>query len=86
MKEKFVLNLIGYVRHVEENRIFYREMFSKLLATWSCHTSFTNTSYEQHLFLTKCILICFSYLDESDKKHFTQGRMESFKKKKKIIF
>lgn len=75
--------MIGYVRFVQESREIYNEIFSKLLVAWSSYTSFTNTSYDQHLFLTKCVLISYSFLDENDRKIFTQStiNMEYINKK-----
>jgi telomere length regulation protein len=56
--------LIGYIHN---HKKLYHEIFNNLLNTWSNQASIVNTSYEQHLYLTKCILVCISYMQDEDK-------------------
>ncbi|RNA16175.1 telomere length regulation TEL2 -like protein, partial [Brachionus plicatilis] len=70
--ENFVNEWVDEAGNVQESQAIYHEMFNKLLTSWSCYASYTNNPYEQHYFLTKCILVCYSLLEESDRKLFTQ--------------
>ena len=74
-KETIIKNLIGFIQatQVDGKKIFYYEIFKSLLNTWSNQTSITNTSYEQHLYLTRCILVCISLMHEEDKHALAPG-------------
>ena len=49
------------------------KVFRKLLNAWSTQTSIVNTSYDQHLYLTKCIIICLAFSDTGDKAILSTG-------------
>jgi len=72
-KENSIQNLIGYLCCSDKSRQLYYEVFSKLLSVWSTQTSIINTSYEQHLYLTKCIIVCLAFSEETDKTILSQG-------------
>ena len=44
--------------------------------TWSQQTSIKNTSYDQHLYLTKCIIVCHSFWNETDKNVLAEDLMK----------
>lgn len=70
--------MIGYLHESLTRRILYLELFKKLLNAWSTKASIVNTSHEQHLYLTKCILICVSYMDANDKDPMANGKISDF--------
>lgn len=72
-KEGLIQNLIGYLCDSDSRRPLYYEVFRKLLNAWSTQTSIINTSYEQHLYLTKCILVCLAFSENKDKSILFQG-------------
>ena len=72
-RENSIQNLIGHLCYSDKSRQLYYEVFGKLLSAWSTQTSITNTSYEQHLYLTKCIIVCLAFSDEEDRTILSQG-------------
>jgi hypothetical protein len=73
---KIIQNLIGYFYDCQQRRdeIYYK-VFSKLLNTWSNQTSIQNTPYEQHLYLTRSIIICISFMNDKDKEMLSNDLM-----------
>ena len=72
-KETAIQNLIGYLCDSDTRRPLYYEVFRKLLNAWSTKTSIVNTSHEQHLYLTKCSLVCLAFSENKDKSILFQG-------------
>lgn len=66
-KENVIQNIIGYLYESPSRKHLYHETFRKILSIWCTQGSIANTSYEQHLYLTKFILVCKSYMVENDK-------------------
>lgn len=64
--------------------MLYYETFKELLNVWSNQASIKNTSYEQHFYLTKCIIVCSSFFEAKDKDIIGPGLKNLFKKK--ILF
>ena len=51
-----------------------QKVFKKLLNEWSNQDSIINTSYEQHLYLTKSIIVCLSFFKSDQvKSALTEG-------------
>lgn len=73
IKENAIQNVIGYLHESKNRRNLYYELFKKLLDAWSTKASIVNTSHEQHLYLTKCIVVCVSFMDESDRSNLANG-------------
>ena len=73
IKENAIQNVIGYLHESKTRRNLYYELFKKLLDAWSTKASIVNTSHEQHLYLTKCIVVCVSFMDESDRSNLANG-------------
>ncbi|CAF1076456.1 unnamed protein product, partial [Brachionus calyciflorus] len=71
-EDKFIQILLGYLFKIEKFHQNYYELFKRLLNSWSNQASIANTSYEQHLYLSKCIIIGFSYLDDQGKATLSQ--------------
>ncbi len=81
MKDIYIQNLIGFVHEtaiVNGKKQLYYDIFKSLFNTWSNQTSIMNTSYEQHLYLTKCILVCISYMQNEDKDTLADGLFAFF--------
>lgn len=74
-KEKAIQNLIGYLYESPAGRSMYYELFRKLLNAWSTKASLINTPYEQHLYLTKCIIVCVSFMDDKDKDELASRKL-----------
>ncbi len=72
-KENSIQNLIGYLCYSDKSRQLYYEVFEKLLNAWSTQTSIINTSYEQHLYLTKCIIVCLAFSEKEERTTLSQG-------------
>lgn len=76
-QDKPIQNVIGYLHESPTTRrVLYYELLRKLLHAWSTKASIVNTSHEQHLYLTKCILVCVSFMDASDKEPMASGRYQ----------
>lgn len=74
-QDKPIQNVIGYLHEspTTTRRVLFYELLRKLLNAWSTKASIVNTSHEQHLYLTKCILVCVSFMDPSDKEPMASG-------------
>ncbi len=77
-KEKFIRNLIGYLCDSASRKTLYFDLFRDLVCTWSTQQSIANTPIEQHLYLTKMIIVCLSFADDDDKARISNGTFSWF--------
>ena len=53
------------------------QVFHKLLQVWGDVSALQHTSCEQHLYITKAILVCTSFIDEDNKSVLRSGQCSS---------
>ena len=53
--------------------LFALQMFKKLLQVWGSASALQHTSYDQHVYITKAILISISFLDQDTKATIQDG-------------
>jgi len=68
------------------NILFLKKLFKNLLNTWSNQTSIINTSFEQHFYLTKCIIVSESFMEEKDRDVLADGKFRDVKKKTRYLY
>ena len=63
-----IQNIIGYLNDSSSRKPLYQNLFQDLVNVWSNQASITNTSYEQHFYISKCIVVCSAFFDAKDKE------------------
>ncbi|KAJ8037139.1 Telomere length regulation protein TEL2-like [Holothuria leucospilota] len=69
--ELVLQNIIGYLAAAPSRSSLLPLVLSNLLEAWSDSSALKHTSYEQHLYISKAILICCAHLSE---KHLQEHR------------
>ena len=59
------------------SHLFDNQVLRQLLAVWGDKSSLKHTSYEQHLYLSRAIMVALSYLSEQDRATFREGETRS---------
>ncbi|XP_070581383.1 telomere length regulation protein TEL2 homolog isoform X2 [Ptychodera flava] len=70
-KELILHNIIGYLAHSTSRHGLFIETLKMLFDVWSDSSALKHTSYEQHLYITKAILIALGHVNE--------GKMKTYK-------
>jgi hypothetical protein len=73
--------MIGYLYDSATRRHLFFGLFADLIRTWATQQSIANTSYEQHLYITKTIIVCLSFVsagNDTDKARLSNGMLIHF--------
>ncbi|XP_071796537.1 telomere length regulation protein TEL2 homolog [Asterias amurensis] len=60
-------NIIGYLADSPNRRPLVVKTLKTLLDVWGDSSAVKHTSYSQHAYLTKCILVCLSHLNDQER-------------------
>ncbi|XP_067946641.1 telomere length regulation protein TEL2 homolog isoform X2 [Watersipora subatra] len=63
---KLLHNIIGYIASSPTRIHFYYSLFSRLLSVWSDSSSIRHTSFDQHMYISKAIVICAAFLQTGE--------------------
>ncbi|XP_074649235.1 telomere length regulation protein TEL2 homolog isoform X2 [Tubulanus polymorphus] len=72
---KILQNIIGYLSLSNEGRKLIPKVLLSLLRVWGDGSAIKHTSYEQHSYITKAILVCVSFMDEQQLKQYKDDVM-----------
>ncbi|XP_041363315.1 telomere length regulation protein TEL2 homolog isoform X2 [Gigantopelta aegis] len=61
-------NVIGYLASSHTRRQLYLQVMKNLLQVWGDVSAVKHTSYEQHLYICRALIICISHLKNEDKQ------------------
>ncbi|KAK6187771.1 hypothetical protein SNE40_005723 [Patella caerulea] len=64
---QLVRNILGYLASSHTRRMLYLETMENLLSVWGDGSAIKHTSYSQHLFISRALMICIGYLSDKEK-------------------
>ncbi|XP_033117769.1 telomere length regulation protein TEL2 homolog [Anneissia japonica] len=65
-EDLFLQNIFGYLAGSEKRRKLLPKILKSLLETWSDGSSVKHTSYDQHLYISKAVVIAIGHLNQTE--------------------
>ncbi len=74
-EDVFLQNIIGYLACDSQRLDMYVQLLKRVLEVWGDKSAVKHTSYEQHKYITKAILVAVAFLKETEKQRIKDELM-----------